>query len=124
VVTGAEGAFVRDRTLDPAPNAVRVASALASLRRVLPGIGPVEVTRSWAGYIDITPDFVPVLGAVGKPDGLVVATGLSGHGFGMGPIVGRVTAETILQGKASIDIEAFRLSRFHDGSSIAPANVV
>jgi glycine/D-amino acid oxidase-like deaminating enzyme len=123
-VGGTERAFTVHRTLDPAPNPARVAGALGALNRLLPGLGPVSVTRSWAGYIDITPDFIPVLGAVERVRGLVVATGLSGHGFGMGPVVGRVSAETILKGQASLDIAPFRLSRFHDGSAIAPANVV
>lgn len=123
-IGGSEGAFTRTRTLDPAPNPRRVANAFGALRRLFPGLGDVSVTRSWAGYIDITPDFIPVLGAVARPEGLIVATGLSGHGFGMGPIVGRLTAETILDGRTSIDIDAFRLGRFHDGSAIAPHNVV
>jgi glycine/D-amino acid oxidase-like deaminating enzyme len=121
---GGARVFVANRTLDPPANLKRVASALATLRKVLPGIGEVGIARTWAGYIDITPDFVPVLGAVDRPSGLVVATGLSGHGFGMGPIVGRVTAETILDGRASIDIDALNVRRFSDGSTIAPRNVV
>lgn len=123
-IGGTASAFVRDRTLDPASNPGRVASALATLKRSIPGLGEISVTRSWAGYIDITPDLVPVLGPVERPSGLLVATGLSGHGFGIGPIVGRVTAETILHGRASIDIGAFRLGRFHDGSPITANNVV
>ncbi len=112
------------RILDPAPVAGRVAKAVAGLAKVAPGLGEVRVTRAWAGYIDMTPDFVPVLGPADRPAGLVLATGFSGHGFGMGPIAGRLTAELILTGRPSHDIAAFRLSRFHDGTRIAPRNVI
>jgi len=53
-----------------------------------------------------------VLGPIPGIDGLVVATGFSGHGFGLGPIAGRLMAETIADGKASLDIGDFQFSRF------------
>ena len=51
--------------------------------RPYPALGELAVTRSWAGYIDATPDAIPVVGEVG-PTGLVLATGFTGHGFAMG----------------------------------------
>lgn len=117
-------AFRRTRVTDPAPNPKRVDAALAGLRQVFPGLDGVSVTRRWAGKIDMMPDMIPVLDAVERPRGLVIATGLSGHGFGMGPIVGRLMAELIADGRPSLDIKDFRLSRFADGSDIKPRAVV
>jgi glycine/D-amino acid oxidase-like deaminating enzyme len=51
---------------------------------------------------------------------LIIATGFSGHGFGMGPIVGQLVAEQIIEGKASMILEPFRLSRFADGTYRRP----
>jgi glycine/D-amino acid oxidase-like deaminating enzyme len=112
-----------DRDLDPEPNPAKVRRSLAELRRLLPSIGPVEVTRAWAGYIDATPDAIPVIGEAG-PLGLVVVTGFTGHGFAMGPIVGRLVAELITDGKPSLDLRAFRFSRFAEGLVGRPRSVL
>ena len=101
--------------LDPSPNEVRNANAIAEFERIFPDIGKVSVQRSWAGMIDMTPDMIPVIDAPGTPEGLVIATGMSGHGFGMGPITGRIAAELATEGRTSMDISGFRFARFKDG---------
>jgi len=65
--------------------------------------------------IEVTPDALPVLGEVPGLSGLVVATGFSGHGFSMGPIAGRLTAELIAEGRTSLDLSAFRFGRYAAG---------
>jgi glycine/D-amino acid oxidase-like deaminating enzyme len=112
-----------DRGLGPAPNPAKVSRSLQELRRLYPVLGGLQVTRSWAGYIDATPDAIPVVGAA-EPSGLVVATGFTGHGFAMGPIVGRLVAELITDGKPSIDLRAFRFSRFAEGAVGKPRSVL
>ena len=102
----------RDRVLDPAPNQDTVASCLRAFRATFPEFGDIQMTAAWAGIIDVTPDALPVFGPLPGIDGLVVATGFSGHGFGMGPITGRLMAEVIADGKASLDIGDFRFARF------------
>ena len=97
--------------------------ALAELRRLFPAIGPLAVTSAWAGYIDATPDALPVVGEAG-PAGLVVATGFTGHGFAMGPIVGRLVAELVVDGKPSLDLRPFRFSRFAEGAAGKPRSVL
>ena len=108
-------AYTKTRVLDPAPNEVRNGNAIAEFERIFPDIGKVTVQRSWAGMIDMTPDMIPVIDAPGTPEGLVIATGMSGHGFGMGPITGRIAAELATEGRTSMDISGFRFARFHDG---------
>ncbi|MGH6953767.1 MAG: NAD(P)/FAD-dependent oxidoreductase, partial [Alphaproteobacteria bacterium] len=116
--------FKRFRTLDPPPNRALVERALATLHRTLPAFKDVRVERSWAGYIDFTPDFIPVIDKLDRPAGLILATGMSGHGFGMGPIVGRLVSELIVDGKASLDVSGFRFGRFADGTLGPPKNVL
>ena len=41
-----------------------------------------------------------------------LAAGFCGHGFAIGPVVGRLLSEWLLDGKPSIDVSAFRLDRF------------
>ena len=112
------------RILDPTPNHKVLNQTLATLHRLLPETAAVEIERSWAGYIDMTPDMLPAIDALGQPSGLVLATGFSGHGFGMGPIVGRLVAELIQSGKPSLNLDAFRFGRFHDGTKLTPHTVV
>jgi glycine/D-amino acid oxidase-like deaminating enzyme len=116
--------LVWDRGREPQPNPVKVRRSLAELQRVLPALPPLGITRSWAGYIDAAPDLVPVLGEVPQLRGFVLATGFSGHGFAMGPIAGRLVAELIVDGKASLDITGFRFSRFAEGAVGKPRNVL
>ena len=112
-----------DRDVEPRPNPDKVARSLAELARVLPAAAGAGVAESWAGYIDATPDLVPVLGEA-PVKGLVVATGFSGHGFAMGPVAGRLVSELILDGKSSLDIAPFRFSRFAEGALARPKNVL
>jgi glycine/D-amino acid oxidase-like deaminating enzyme len=112
-----------DRAIEPPPNRAKVRRSLAELQRLLPALPPLRVERAWAGYIDATPDLIPVLGEVARPRGFVFATGFSGHGFALGPVAGRLVAELILDGRASLPIDAFRFSRFAEGA-LGPARNV
>jgi glycine/D-amino acid oxidase-like deaminating enzyme len=117
--------LVWDRGVDPVPNLAKVRRSFFELRRVLPSL-PLQlaIARSWAGIIDATPDLVPVLGPVPEVRGFVLATGFSGHGFAMGPIAGRLISELVVDGKTSLDISSFRLSRFAEGAVGKPRNVL
>jgi glycine/D-amino acid oxidase-like deaminating enzyme len=112
-----------DRGIEPPPNRDKVRRSLEEFRRLYPGVSGLAITRSWAGYIDATPDAVPVLGEAG-PRGLVLATGFSGHGFALGPIAGRLMAELVTDGKTSLDIASFRFSRFAEHAIGQPRSVL
>jgi len=116
--------LVWDRGLDPPPNPAKVRRSLRELRRVLPSLPALGIARSWAGYIDAAPDLVPILGEVPPLRGFLLATGFSGHGFAMGPIAGRLVSELIVDGKPSLDLAAFRFSRFAEGAIGKPRNVL
>ena len=107
------------RGLSPSASKEKVRKSVIEFRKMFPDL-EFEVTHMWAGYIDSTPDAVPVIDLLDRPAGLVIATGFSGHGFGMGPIVGRVVTELVVDGNSSFDLSAFRLSRFGDGSYKKP----
>jgi glycine/D-amino acid oxidase-like deaminating enzyme len=116
--------LIWDRGLGPAPNPTKVARSMRELGRTLPFLPALGIVQSWAGYIDATPDLAPVLGAAPAPRGFILATGFSGHGFAMGPVAGRLVSELIVDGKASLDISAFRFSRFAEGAIGRPRNVL
>ncbi len=110
--------FERMRVLNPAPSQKGLRSVEREFARLFPGLGPVRLKTTWAGMIDAMPDVVPVVDRVKAIDGLFVATGMSGHGFGIGPGIGRVVADLIRGNAAGHDVTRFRLSRFSDGSPI------
>ncbi|MCX7888315.1 MAG: FAD-binding oxidoreductase [Rhodobacteraceae bacterium] len=109
--------FERLRILDPAPNLAEIARLQDRFAAAFPQVGRPAVAAAWAGMIDTMPDVVPVIDAAPLP-GLWVLTGLSGHGFGIGPGVGRVMADLVTGRAAGHDLARFRWGRFSDGSRI------
>ena len=110
--------FERMRILNPAPSQKGLRSVEAEFARLFPNLGPVRLKTAWAGMIDAMPDVVPVVDRVKSIDGLFVATGMSGHGFGIGPGIGRIVADLIQGNAVGHALNRFRLSRFSDGSPI------
>jgi glycine/D-amino acid oxidase-like deaminating enzyme len=84
---------------DPRPNPAKAKAALDEFEGLFPVIAQPRVLGMWAGLIDCTPDLIPAIGPVGGIAGLLVASGFSGHGFGVGPMVGKVLTD-LLCGKA------------------------
>ena len=110
--------FETTRTLDPDPVQSINDHALTKVREAFPAFRDTAVAQQWAGMIDVTPDAVPVIGPVDAVPGLVVATGFSGHGFGIGPAAGRLAADLATGAPPIVDPTPFRFSRFSDGSPI------
>jgi glycine/D-amino acid oxidase-like deaminating enzyme len=102
----------RVRVLDPRPSASQINLTLRRARALLPALRDVPVQAAWGGYIDSTPDGVPVIDSdIGIP-GLVLAAGLSGHGFGIGPGVGHLVADMLLGRQPITEVTQYRLARF------------
>jgi glycine/D-amino acid oxidase-like deaminating enzyme len=110
--------FETIRMLDPDPVASINTEAAKSIAEVFPVFNAATIAQQWAGMIDVTPDVVPVISELEHVPGLVVATGFSGHGFGIGPAAGRLAAEIATGRKTIVDAAPFRYSRFTDGSPI------
>ena len=109
----------RDRVLDPAPEPKKLRHALGGFQALFPEFKDTKIDKAWAGVIEVTPDEVPVFGEVPGIEGLVIATGFSGHGFGMGPISGNLMAEVIAEGRPSLDLNEFRITRFSEPRAAA-----
>jgi glycine/D-amino acid oxidase-like deaminating enzyme len=110
--------FEAVRTLDPAPTPRYNDAALAAFRALFPALAHARVAQAWAGYIDVTPDALPVISAVSAIPGMHVATGFSGHGFGIGSGAGKLMADLVANDTPAVDPRAFRLERFSDGTKI------
>ncbi|MFC3612350.1 NAD(P)/FAD-dependent oxidoreductase [Lutimaribacter marinistellae] len=112
--------FERCRVLDPEPSEKVLRRAWAEARKAFPALDRAEIVQSWAGMIDVTPDAIPVISGVDDLPGMFIATGFSGHGFGIGPGAGRLMADLVTGVVPCVDPQAFRLSRFTDGSKVRP----
>ncbi|MEN9408672.1 MAG: hypothetical protein RL216_646 [Pseudomonadota bacterium] len=112
--------FEAVRVLNPAPNMDRIARVQAFFADAFPGLGRPRLRAAWAGMIDTLPDVVPVVDRVDRLPGLTIATGMCGHGFGIGPGMGRVVADLVAGRDPGHDLRRFRLSRFTDGSPMIP----
>ncbi|HZE27700.1 MAG TPA: FAD-binding oxidoreductase [Terriglobales bacterium] len=87
--------------------------------RRVPKLENAEVLRGVTGVYDMTPDSRPLLGEIPGVAGLHVCAGFSGMGFKISPAIGLVMSELILDGVAkTVDISAFRPSRFVEGKPI------
>jgi sarcosine oxidase, subunit beta len=82
-----------------------------------PFLKDVRVVRAWAGLEARMPDDIPVIGPSGTAPGVFHAFGFTGHGFQLGPIVGRILADLITEGRTDLPIEPFRIERFSMASS-------
>ncbi|MDH3712775.1 MAG: FAD-binding oxidoreductase [Gammaproteobacteria bacterium] len=85
------------------------------LAKRMPAFSAAQLTASWIGPYDITPDWNPVLGPLPGVDGLHVAYGFSGHGFKLSPAVGYCLAQQILGQQPDVSLHPYRWSRFADG---------
>jgi len=112
--------FESQRILDPTPWASSIEHAHNGLVRDFPSFRDVTIAQRWAGMIDVTPDAVPVISGVDNHPGLYIATGFSGHGFGIGPAAGELAADLITGGVPLVDPTSFQFSRFSDGSPVQP----
>lgn len=115
--------FEQKRVLDPAPNPRILASIRRHFDALFPELAGTPFIESWAGMIETTPDIIPVIDETEIP-GFHVATGFSGHGFGIGPGAGKAIAGMLTGTPTGIDLHEFRLSRFFDGTPIRPQSSV
>lgn len=109
--------FEKMRILNPQPNTAKVAKLARDFMATFPHLGEVRVKTAWAGMIDTLPDVVPIVDRA-PIGGLTVATGMCGHGFGIGPAFGRITARIVMGDDAGFDMTRFRYGRFSDGSTL------
>jgi sarcosine oxidase subunit beta len=95
------------------PNTPLIRNIALRLVALFPPLADVPLLRSWAGVVEETPDYCPIIERFTDPEGFVMAT-VSGHGFGLCPATGKAVSELVTKGKSSIDIGALRLRRFAD----------
>ncbi len=115
--------FETERVRDPAPDMSIVNAALAALIKSNPGLKDIEIAEAWGGTIDCTPDTIPVISPVDALPGFFLATGFSGHGFGIGPAAGKLAADIVTGDAPVVDPSAYSHLRLVDGRPLAPVTL-
>jgi glycine/D-amino acid oxidase-like deaminating enzyme len=113
--------FEAVRVLNPPPYQAILDQARTHVTAAFPVFRTMRVAESWGGMIDITPDGVPVISGVDELPGFFIATGFTGHGFGIAPGAGRLMAELVTGETPVVDPTPFRYSRFVDGTRPLPS---
>ncbi len=81
---------------------------------LMPQLSGVKVRRTWRGLYPMTPDGFPIVDAGSGPDGFVLAVGMCGQGFMLGPGLAPTIARG-MEGASTADdkeiLRGFRLDR-------------
>ena len=94
------------------PDQKRVDAASRSFKGLSPGVGGAGPRVSQSCMRPCPPDALPYLGAVPGVDGAYLACGHNCWGILWAPVTGRIVSELVVDGKSSIDLEAFDPGRF------------
>jgi glycine/D-amino acid oxidase-like deaminating enzyme len=101
----------RNRILDPRPDLRQINLTYRRACELIPEFRRVTIADAWAGYIDSTPDGIPVIGEVEGVPSFILAAGFSGHGFGIGPGAGHMIADIITGSGPIVDPRPYRPER-------------
>jgi sarcosine oxidase, subunit beta len=113
-------------SFDTAPGARFIAEEiLPTAVRVFPALEEAGIQHTWAGLYEMTPDRHPIIGEAPGLTGFYLANGFSGHGFQHAPVVGKLLAEMIVDGRATmVDVSSLGLERFATGDLVREGHVV
>ena len=84
----------------------------SGILKYFPILKDAKIVRTWTGFEDHCADNVPVISNVDEVPGLIAACGFTGHGFGIGPVVGILLSELACDEKTTLDLSALRYNRF------------
>jgi glycine/D-amino acid oxidase-like deaminating enzyme len=88
----------------------------AGLVRRVPDLEGIEPRGGWASLYDVSPDWQPIIGEIAPQ--VFVDAGTSGHGFKLGPGLGREVAALVM-GSPSPGLSDFSPERFAIGAQLA-----
>jgi sarcosine oxidase subunit beta len=108
---GGQGWADRD-AIRARPLAETTLGALERSTLAIPALAGLQVIRSWTGIEGYMPDGIPVVSRSRTTEGLFHAFGFSGHGFQLGPGIGEMMADLIIDGSVPEPLDDFDIGRF------------
>jgi sarcosine oxidase, subunit beta len=79
---------------------------------IAPSLANLPLAAGWAGLYENTPDHNAMIGRSDHVQGVLYATGFSGHGFLQGPAVGELVRDIFLERDSFMDPTSFSAVRF------------
>ncbi len=116
--------FEKTRVLNPAPKQRVLQKIRRNMDELFPQLVDSPIVESWGGMIEASPDVVPIIDHIDDIPGFHIATGFSGHGFGLGPGAGKAIAGMLTGEDVGLDVSDLKLRRFFDGSPIRPQSSI
>ena len=97
----------------PVTNSQTASCICRGIMKYFPSLSDAKIDRTWAGFIDVCADHIPVISHVEEVPGLILACAFSGHGFGISPVVGTILSQMATGEEPVLSIKDFRYDRFH-----------
>lgn len=94
------------------PDEQVIAHIAKKLRSLLPALHNANLVHVDSCMYDVSPDEGFILDRVPYDPRIVFATGLTGHGFKFGPLLGELLSSMICETPPPVDLENFQLTRF------------
>ncbi|MDQ7089431.1 MAG: FAD-dependent oxidoreductase [Methylococcales bacterium] len=92
----------------------KLSESAKTVMALFPQLEKVRIVRAWAGLEGFMPDNLPIISASSTEEGIYHAFGFSAHGFQLSPIIGKIMAQLILDGKSDLPVDAFAITRFNE----------
>jgi len=89
-----------------------IATISMQIRELLPALQHAEIARVDSCMYDVSPDEDFILDRLPSDPRVIFATGLSGHGFKFGLLLGDMLSSLVCNTEPPVPLDRFRLSRF------------
>jgi glycine/D-amino acid oxidase-like deaminating enzyme len=89
-----------------------ICEIMSDLYRLLPDLQRAKLVNVDSCIYDVSPDEHFILDVLPDDPRVVFATGLSGHGFKFGLLLGEMLSSFLCESSSPVDMERFRLRRF------------
>ncbi|HXF96700.1 MAG TPA: glycine oxidase ThiO [Gemmatimonadales bacterium] len=109
------GSTMERAGFEPAVTTAGLAQIFRAAVELLPALASAPVSRMWAGLRPMSPDGAPIVGPDPELAGLWYATGHGRSGILLAALTGEAVADLLTTGTTSVDVSAWRVSRFTDG---------
>ena len=109
-----------DNILPPEPQEIEPVSC--RLKALLPALEQAQLVHIDSCMYDVSPDEDFILDYLPHNERIVLATGLSGHGFKFGLLLGEILSSMVCHTPPPVPLDRFRLARFahrHQPASVA-----
>ena len=98
--------------LDTKPSLERLARIEANVRSRVRLDPTLTVLERWAGIRPVTPDGIPIIGPAQRWSNVTYAVGHGKLGLSLGPVTGRLVAQTVCGLPTDLDLGPFSPTRF------------